>query len=158
MFSEEPMNKMMFDKKLFSLILSALGVVGIAAPGLAQSGVVPAQAEAQQPQRDADPLSSIDLTPEQRQQIRAAMEETKPERNLANLRLRKARLAYDEALDADNPSEELIEQRAREFGEAQAGLMRTRAVLELRIRRLLTPQQRTRLHEIRLAQRENQRL
>ena len=67
-------------------------------------------------------------------------------------------MAYDEALDADNPNEELVEQRAREFGEAQAGLMRTRAVLELRIRRLLTPQQRAKLREIRLAQRENQRL
>jgi Spy/CpxP family protein refolding chaperone len=118
------------------------------------------QTETQQAPANQDPLTELakDLSPEQRQQIRLAVESTKAERNAANQRLRQAQVAYEEALDADNPSEEVIEKRAREVGEAQASLLRARANMEIRIRRVLTPAQQAKLRELRIAQREAIRL
>lgn len=114
---------------------------------------------AQQPQQEPetpqerpsqDPLMDLDLTPDQWRQIREILYSTKVERFEANFRLEKAQRAYDDALDVENPSEELIAQRARDVGDAQVALMRARALVELRIRRILTPQQRAKLREIRI--------
>src|ERR1700730_4878073 len=77
------------------------------------------QVETQQAPAKQDPLTELarDLSPEQRQQIRLAVESTKADRNAANQRLKEAQAAYDKALDSDNPSEEEIEKRAQEVGE-----------------------------------------
>jgi Spy/CpxP family protein refolding chaperone len=118
------------------------------------------QTETQQAPTNQDPLTELakDLSPEQRQQIRLAVESTKADRNAANQRLRQAQAAYERALDADNPSEEVIEKLAREVGEAHASLLHARANMEIRIRRVLTPAQQAKLRELRIAQREAIRL
>jgi len=144
------------------LLLFALSTALILALSVTSTSAQQAQqqTETQQAPANQDPLTELakDLSPEQRQQIRLAVESTKADRNAANRRLQQAQAAYQEALDADNPSEELIEKRAREVGEAQASLLRARALMEIRIRRVLTPAQQTKLRELRLAQREAIRL
>jgi Spy/CpxP family protein refolding chaperone len=150
------------SRRNLSLLLFALSTALILASSVTSAGAQQAQqqTETQQAPANQDPLTELakDLSPEQRQQIRLAVESTKADRNAANRRLQQAQAAYQEALDADNPSEELIEKRAREVGEAQASLLRARALMEIRIRRVLTPAQQTKLRELRLAQREAIRL
>ena len=150
------------SRRNLSLFLFALSTTLILALSVTSASAQQAQqqAETQQAPANQDPLTELakDLSPEQRQQIRLAVESTKAERNAANQRLRQAQAAYEEALDADNPSEEVIQKRAREVGEAQASLLRARANMEIRIRRVLTPAQQTKLRELRLAQREALRL
>ena len=88
-----------------------------------------------------DPIAQLNLTPEQRQQIRGIREQNKEERASVNRRLRETKLALEQALDADTPNESLIEQRAREAGEAESASIRLRALTESRIRRVLTVEQ-----------------
>ena len=145
------------SRRNLSLFLFALSTALILASSVTSAGQQPQQqTETQQAPANQDPLTELarDLSPEQRQQIRLAVESTKADRNAANRRLQQAQAAYQEALDADNPSEELIEKRAREVGEAQASLLRARALMEIRIRRVLTPSQQVRLRELRRARQE----
>ena len=102
-------------------------------------------------QRDSndDPIQELRLTPEQRQQIRAIREEMQEERASVNQRLREANRALQEALESDNPDEGLLQQKARDLAEAQAGQIRLRVLSEVRIRRVLTPEQRVLLRELR---------
>ncbi len=110
----------------------------------AQSGQQPEpqeQSEIQPPQRRGDPIRELNLTPEQRRQIRAIREQLREERAAINLRLREAIRALDEALDVDNPDEAAIEKLIRDVAAAQVASMRMRVLSELRIRRVLTAEQ-----------------
>src|SRR4030095_838062 len=102
-------------------------------------------------QRDSndDPIQELRLTPEQRQQIRAIRQEMQPERASVGQRLRDANRALQEALESDNPDEVSIQQKARDLAEAQAAQIRLRVLSEVRIRRVLTPEQRALLRELR---------
>jgi Spy/CpxP family protein refolding chaperone len=102
----------------------------------------------QQPQTDSqqrpfrgDPIRELNLSPEQRERIRAIREELQGERATINQRLRETNLSLEEALDADNPDESVVEQRLRDVAAAQAAAMRMRVLSEVRIRRVLTPEQ-----------------
>jgi len=140
----------------FGLILFTAG------PALAQSGVVPQQPapspEATTPPRSPqDPIAQLNLTPEQRQQIRAIRLESVEERAAINRRVRETKIALDAALNAAPPDEALIEARAREAGEARATALRFQARNEARIRRVLTPEQLQKLKELQAQVRENRR-
>jgi len=102
----------------------------------------------QDPQTDSvpatktqDPIALLNLTPEQRQKIRMIREQTKNERAAISQQLRQSNLALQQALDADNPDEAIIEQRLRDAAAAQAAATRMRVLTEVRIRRVLTPEQ-----------------
>ncbi|HXD34611.1 MAG TPA: Spy/CpxP family protein refolding chaperone [Pyrinomonadaceae bacterium] len=129
----------------------------------AQSGVVPQEpsstpeAVTQRPAPPQDPIAQLNLTPEQRQQIRTIRIESVEERAAINRRLRETKIALDAALDAVPADEALIETRAREAGEARAALLRFQARNEARIRRVLTPEQLKILSEIREQQAKNNR-
>ena len=82
------------------------------------------------------------------------MQQTKDERQLANRRLREANLALDQALDAEPPDENLIEQRINELTTAQAAQMRMRIHTEMKIRRVLRPEQLATLRRLRLQVRD----
>lgn len=86
-------------------------------------------------------LRVLNLTPEQRAQISEVRRETEPQGRRLGARLRAARRALDEAIYAASPDEGIIEERLREVGEAQAAVVRLRSLTELRIRRVLTPEQ-----------------
>ncbi|HEX8129804.1 MAG TPA: periplasmic heavy metal sensor [Pyrinomonadaceae bacterium] len=86
-------------------------------------------------------LRILNLTPEQRAQIGAIRRETEPQGRLLGARLRAARRALDEAIYAASPDEGVIEERVRELGAAQTAVVRLRSLTELRIRRVLSPEQ-----------------
>ena len=112
-------------------------------------------AVAQNPQPPAeDPIQQLNLTPEQRQRIRSLTEQTREERQLTNRRLREANIALDQALDAELIDDNLVEQRINELAAAQAAQMRLRIHMEMRIRRLLYPEQLATLKRLRLQLRD----
>ncbi len=98
----------------------------------------------------ADPILQLNLTPEQRQKIRLLTQETRDERQNTNRRLREANAALDQALDTDPIDESLIEQRINELTAAQAAQTRMRIHMELRVRRVLNPEQLATLKRLRL--------
>ena len=102
-----------------------------------------------------DPIQQLNLTPEQREQIRVIREENRDERVLVSQRVRQTNRALEEALETDSPDESLVEQRLREAGAAQAEAMRMRILTELKIRRVLTAEQRTLLRTLRRHVHEN---
>lgn len=94
--------------------------------------------ESQQRRALEDPVRQLNLSPEQREKIRSIREQSKAERAAINERLRETNRALEEALDADNPNEGIIEERVRDVAQAQAAAMRIRILIEVRIRRELT--------------------
>jgi Spy/CpxP family protein refolding chaperone len=86
-------------------------------------------------------LAQLNLSPEQRAQLRAIRRTSAPEGQALAQRLQRARYALDAAIYADHTDEAVIEQRTREVAEAQAAVIRMRALTELRVRRVLTPTQ-----------------
>ena len=148
------------SKRNLSLLALALGLT-VTTPSFAQeptpiAGQQPQQAVAQQPPANQDPIESLKLTPEQREQVRTIREANKDQRAAVNQQLRQAQLALEDALDSDNPNETLVEQRAREVGEAQAAAIRMRSLQEVRIRRVLTTEQQSTLRQLRLEARHLQ--
>src|SRR5437588_8144043 len=116
----------------------------------AQTAAASPQERAQQQEGAAaqanpnDPVSllgQLNLSQEQIGQMRAIQGESVPQAREHTRRLNQARRALDEAIYSDTVDESLIEQRARDVAEAQAALVRLRAQTELRIRRVLTPEQ-----------------
>jgi Spy/CpxP family protein refolding chaperone len=132
---------------------------------LSGAQVVSAQSEPQQQQttpppmqqQDGDPIRQLNLTPEQREQIRAIREDKKKERAEIALRVREANRALEEALDSDTPDEAVVEQRMRDLGAAQAAAMRMRILTEVRIRKVLTREQLVILRGLRLQARRTDR-
>jgi Spy/CpxP family protein refolding chaperone len=128
-----------------SLLLLTTQVVGVRAQD-------PDHPQGPPPGRQMDdPIQELRLTPEQREKIRSIREEMRDERAVVNQRQREARRALDEALDADQPDEALVEQRVRELAAAQTAQMRINTLTEVRIRKVLTTEQRALLREIRQA-------
>ncbi|HWS85742.1 MAG TPA: Spy/CpxP family protein refolding chaperone [Pyrinomonadaceae bacterium] len=99
------------------------------------------QASPQNPALALNLMQRLSLTPEQRRQLREIRRQREPgQRDLAR-RLRLARRALDEAIYADAADEALVEQRARELAVLQNLLAHHRALTELQVRRVLTPEQ-----------------
>ncbi len=123
------------------------------------AGAVPVAGQAMQPQMappvpsqrplGGDPIQQLNLTPEQREQIRVIREENRDERATINQRVREANRALEQVLDTDNPVESAVEERVREAAAAQAAAMRMRIMSEVRIRRVLTQDQRVLLRMLR---------
>ena len=109
----------------------------------------PASAGVQARHFGGDAVRELNLTPEQREQIRMIREENRAERAAVNQRLRETNRALDEALDSDNPDQAVLEQKIREVSLAQAEAMRMRILTEVKIRQVLTLEQRIRLKELR---------
>ena len=112
---------------------------------------------AQQPQPsepNTDPIEQLRLTPDQRQAVRQIVADTRIERQSTNRRLREANVALDQALDTTPTDENLIEQRIDEVAAAQAAQLRMRINTEIKIRRILRPDQLATLRRLRLQGRD----
>lgn len=101
-----------------------------------------------------DPIEQLRLTPDQRQAIRRIVAENKDERQMTNRRVREANVALDQALDAEPTDENLVEQRINELTAAQATQLRLRIQTEIKIRRVLRPEQIATLRRLRLQLRD----
>jgi len=117
----------------------------------------PQQPAASEPQNGGaveDPIRQLNLTPEQREQVRSIRQQTNLERTAINRRLGEANRALQVALDSDNPDEAAVEQRIRDLATAQSDAMRMRISTEFKIRRVLTVEQRALLRSLRQQVRE----
>ena len=108
----------------------------------------------QEPPVTSDPIEQLRLTPDQRQSIRRIVAENRDERQATNQRVREANIALDQALDTDPPDENLIEQRINELAAAQSAQLRLRIHAEIKIRRILRPEQIATLRRLRLQVRD----
>ncbi|HEU4477896.1 MAG TPA: Spy/CpxP family protein refolding chaperone, partial [Pyrinomonadaceae bacterium] len=134
-----------FSRTILSLLFAAS--LWTATPANLQAQQTPA--EAQQVSPGGDPIRDLNLSPEQRERIRAIREETRGERAAINQRLRETNWALEEVLDSDNPSEAVVEKHLRDVAEAQAASLRMRIATEMKVRRVLTPDQLTTLRTLR---------
>jgi Spy/CpxP family protein refolding chaperone len=118
-----------------------------------QNPIEPTQTQTQTTQANqARPLpdfAQLNLSPDQIQKIRAINSELKDQRQAAGMKLRQAQRALAEAVESPTPNETLIEQRSQELADAQATAIRLRSLTEARVLQVMTPEQRTRLKEIR---------
>jgi Spy/CpxP family protein refolding chaperone len=139
------------NMKLYGKILAllALLVFVVASPAFGQEVQQQQPQGSQQAGSAGDPIRQLNLTPEQREQIRSIREQSKEERAGINQRVREANRALEEALDADNPDEAIVEERMHDLAGAQASAMRMRILTEVRIRRVLTLEQRNLLRTLR---------
>jgi len=96
-----------------------------------------------------DPIRELNLSPEQRERIRVMREQNREERSAVAQRLRESNRLLQEALEIDNPIESVIEQRVKDVAAAQGEAMRLRIMSELKIRQVLTPDQRVLLKTLR---------
>ena len=146
---------------LFALFAQAQAQQGSMVGGRASSPP-PLQQEAEPlAQREADNagglLRILNLSPDQRAQLRALREQNKPAARTARRRLGQARRALNEAIHADNVDERDIEARVQEVGMAHVEVERLRAQVELQIRRVLTPDQLSVLRRMREQKRSERR-
>ncbi len=127
------------NKTILSLVAatSALGATPPHSLGAQQQQ----QPDSAQRNSGDDPIRELNLSPEQRERIRAIRDQLHEERAAINQRLRETNRALEEALDAGNPDESVVEQRLRDVAAAQAAATRMRVLSEVRIRRVLTPEQ-----------------
>ena len=133
------------------LALLAVLVLLIAAPSICgqRDQRQPASPVPQQPRFGGDPIRELNLTPQQREQIRSIRQQSQTERAAINERVRETNRALEAVLDSDNPDEAVVEQRMRDVAAAQAAAMRMRILAEVRIRRVLTSEQRNLLRALR---------
>jgi len=107
---------------------------------------------------DGEMRTRLNLSPEQRAQIVGIRRQSEGEGRVLVQRLRRARRSLDASIYADNVDDKLIEEGAREVAAAQAEVIRLRAVTELRLRRILTPEQLGLLRDWRQRARLRQRM
>lgn len=145
-----------FAAAAFGLALAFVPLCGAEASAQAQ-GAPPAQprqpgaARARQGarMRGGNLVQRLNLTPEQRRQLRQIRTQGEPEARELTRRVRLARRALDEAIYSDAAQDALVEQRSRELAAAQAALVRLRAATELKVRRVLTAEQLQTFRELR---------
>jgi periplasmic protein CpxP/Spy len=106
---------------------------------------------------DGDLIGRLNLTPDQVKQIRSIRQQTADEMRNARQRMGSAQRDLDEAIYADSVDESIVEARAGDLASAQNAVARLRALMELRVRRVLTPEQLKLLREIREAARNRTR-
>jgi len=137
----------MFEEKMTSRTILLAAVLIITCAGFSY-------AQEYAPPPPPDPITQLQLTPDQRQRVRLILEENKDERQSINRRVREANVALDQALDAETPDENVIEQRINDFAAAQTAQTRMRIHTEMKIRRELTPEQLITLRRLRLQVRD----
>jgi len=141
-----------------ALALAALLLMfGASAP--AQDAGAPAAPEVQREDRrkNAELLQALNLTPEQKEQIKGIRQQAVMEGRAVVIGLRRARRALDGAIYSAGADEALIEARARDLAVAQAAQVRLRALTELKIRRVLTTEQLQTFLQLRQRARARQR-
>jgi len=141
----------MFEVKMRSRMLMILMAVVLV---LTVTNPLHARFLSTQDPAPTDPIDQLNLTPEQRQRIRMIFEENKDERQMTSRRVREANVALDQALDGEPIDENLVEQRLNDLAVAQAAQMRMRIRTEMKIRRILRPEQLATLRRLRLQLRD----
>ncbi len=94
-------------------------------------------------------LRQLGLSREQLQRIRRLNMERKPLMDAAQMRLRRANRALDDAIYSDTATEADVQARLKDFQVAQGEVIRIRFMNEYGVRRILTQEQLTRFRNLR---------
>lgn len=138
--------------KILTSLAALVFAVAVNSGSVSYGKTVQQQPAAPPPQQSGaieDPIRQLNLTPEQREQVRSIRQQTNVERAAINQRVGEANRALEAALDSENPDEAVVEQRMRDLAAAQAAAMRMRVLTEVKIRRVLTVEQRAILRTLR---------
>jgi Spy/CpxP family protein refolding chaperone len=148
----EDMKKDMKKFNLFSLLLICLLTFTFYSTTNAQQEAMPDN----QPKRKNKRFSTrpnlyheLELTPEQRQQIKRVHQNRKPLMNEAQRRVSEAMRNLDRAVYADSIKEGEIAERLKDLQAAQSEVANLRAYTELEVRKILTPEQLVKFRELR---------
>jgi len=130
---------------------SAQATSQVNAPGATSAGQLErARPDAVRREREARRLvRRLNLSPEQVVQLREIRRQSTSERQIIVANLRRAQRELEAEIFSEETSEIDVEARARLVSELQAKATLLRATTELKIRRLLTPQQLGALREMR---------
>lgn len=145
---------------LLLLVLSASAVTA-QTPGQDEQSPAPTASEARRETDDDRRLiRALGLTPQQRAEIARIRRETQGQNRAIGQRIRRSRRALEEAVYSPAVDERAVDELAREVAAGESERVRLRAQTELRIRRLLTPEQLDLFRELRrrAAQRGRQNL
>jgi Spy/CpxP family protein refolding chaperone len=146
------------NTKLLTLIVPLALAFALRAPAQSVAGpqqspapsTVSPQEQTQQPsQGQLELIRALNLTSEQRAQIAQIRQETEEQARQINVRVRRARRALEQAIYADHADEPVVQQRSKEVAEAEAARVQMRADAELKVRRVLTPEQFATFRELR---------
>lgn len=134
--------KKLLTREAWALVTFFLFLLALSpSQALAQNANEAPEAEVEQGNADGNLANALGLTPDQVARIRAIRQQNRIEWQAAKGRVRQAQRALDQAIYSDDANEAVIDERAREVAEAQAAEVRLRAMTELSIRRVLTPEQ-----------------
>ena len=133
---------------LTKIFILACALVSVQAQTSTQQPQTPDATETQTTQAP-NLQTQLGLTPDQIQKWRALNQELRPQEVAGNLKVREAKRALSEAMEAPTPNEDLIKQRAKEFADAQSAMTQLQALRQTRVLQILTPDQRIKLKEIR---------
>jgi len=92
--------------------------------------------------------AELGLTPDQIQKWRALNQELRPQEVAGNMKVREAKRALADAMEAPTPNEDLIKQRAKELADAQSTMTQLQALRQARVLQILSPEQRVKLRDI----------
>jgi len=142
---------------LIAVIFTALLVATSFSTATAQDEMPPENAAKQDlnGQRRPNLLAELDLTTEQIQQIRRINADKKSLRREAQLKVREANRALDQAIYADRADETEIQTRLKDLQTAQAEVSKIRSMIEYAVRNVLTPAQLVKFREVRQSFVEN---
>ena len=132
---------MMRTVRLFFLLTITLSL------GLSVSAQVNDPAPSNQPTQQV--YRQLGLSQEQLVRIREINRRQRPRFQRAELAVRSARIALDEAIYSPDSSEERVREALVAYNRAQAELTNIRLRTEFEIRKILTPEQLTRFRSIR---------
>lgn len=147
-------------RRLLSTLLTLIGVALAPLPSASQPGGPPGFGGPPGPSPLERAIESVELPPEVRSQIDALLDASHSSRRGLHRELRGAREEMRELLEADDPQEDAILAQAEVIGRLQVSLEKDRLMTLLRIRALLTPQQRDSLTaalELRMQRRRERR-
>jgi Spy/CpxP family protein refolding chaperone len=147
-YKDKDMNKF----NLFSFLLVCLLSLLSFSTARAQEEMPPVDAPQKEFNRPAprpNLLRELGLTPEQIQQIKQLNSDRKPLMMDAQRRVREATRNLDRAIYADALNETEIAARLKDLQNAQAEIARLRSSDELKVRKILTPEQLVKFRELR---------
>lgn len=144
-----------FAQFIFLVLLSFSNAAAQQAPP--QQDENPPQPAAEDDRRGEPLFRQLNLSFDQIRQIREINRSTRETMRDAVQKQREARRALDLAIYSEAANEQEVEQRARQFAEAQGELAKLRARTEFRIRQVLNKEQLARFIEVRRDAAENAR-
>lgn len=134
---------------LYNLLFTMMFLLSAFSTIIAQNGEPPPNGQGFAPPPRPNLLQELGLTKAQIQQMRRMNSDLQPRMREAQRNLREANQALDEAIYADETSEEIIKERIRAAQQAQAEVLKNRVLMETSVRRILTREQLVKFREMR---------